>query len=399
MHIDTGSRHITYEQTIAEFPEYSDFDYYIIMRSPWQIMEEHYKWCKNMSNYGWRKITGDGNLRVYCDYVAALPFNEAVIRLMSYRYAVSPPGFWSSYCGSEEVHVLQYSNDPWSQISEIVGRSLDVQKFPTFGNYCQPWEPHAVSIVAEICREDIEKFGYSEPEVSLSPRRISLKQRSVVSYNLGHQCRTNLKYWAAEQLLLGMENCRYVDVGALWNVDGETISTAARYTNDLTIIDITESLWPPVRDRLQQLGITCQYLPIDVLDYTGEPFDAVFCSGVIYHFPDPELLWKKLWEITKHRLMVQTVCVPQRILHDGRKMFMECEPEIRAKVEALWGPQPTSTWVHPDSEMGRRMPYCAMQQVYSENHLRKEARDHGWRVEHNMKWNDNMQAAVICEKP
>jgi len=225
------------------------------------------------------------------------------------------------------------------------------------------------------------------------------EQRYAATCNLGNQCRTNLKYWAAEQLLLGMENCRYADVGALWKITGETISTAARYTSNLTIIDIAENLWPPVRDRLLQLNITCQYLPIDVLDYAGDPFDVVFCSGVIYHFPDPELLWKKLWEITKYRLMVQTVCVPHSVLQHGREALVKCDPEVKSKVESLWGPQTASTWIHPDSEQGRRSPYSAMQQVYSENHLPKEARDHGWRVEHGMKWNDNRQAAVICEKP
>ena len=204
-----------------------------------------------------------------------------------------------------------------------------------------------------------------------------------------------MRHWLAQQALDGMNGCRYVDVGALWGLEGETITTASRYTDDLTIIDLSDRLWPPMQERLQHAGVACNYLPLDVLFYEGEPFDVVFCSGVIYHFPDPELLWAKLWEITKQRLVVHTVVVPRCILDHGRVSFIDLTPEMRLKIESMWTP---GKWVPPDSGTGLKYPYAAMQQIYAAGQLRAEAIKHGWRILFECNWGSGANDALICKK-
>jgi hypothetical protein len=218
----------------------------------------------------------------------------------------------------------------------------------------------------------------------------------------GKHCHGNVKKWLAEQNLIGTYGKRYVDVGALWRDGtlgfGETISVAAKYTRQLTIIDPVIDWWPPVRDKLLGMGISCEYHPMDVLKYAGPPFDVCQCTGVIYHFPDPDLLWAKLTEIVRERLVIHTIAVPHWILDRGRMRLTDCTPEMRHAVEEFWNARLGTEWVKPESEMGQQCKYAAMHQVYSYRRLLREATDYGWQVVFDLAWGNGLNVALLLER-
>lgn len=213
-----------------------------------------------------------------------------------------------------------------------------------------------------------------------------------------------VKQWLAVRNLVGMEDCRYVDIGALWSFRepgaGETISVASNFTRDLHIIDITSELWPAVQQRLESRGITCEFHPGNVLDYEGEPFDAAACMGVIYHFRDPEHLWNKLDTIVTRRLLIQSICVPPEMLPEGRLRMplAEIEGRLRGAIATHWDRQCNRGWIRPQSEEAQNAPYAAMQHVYTHKALIRDARQHGWLVREDIVWHEGLEVALLLEK-
>lgn len=212
---------------------------------------------------------------------------------------------------------------------------------------------------------------------------------------------TDVKLWLAQQNLKGTVGKRYADVGALWFDGrpgfGETISIAAKYTSDLTIIDPAVGWWPPVRDKLAALHIDCQYLPIDVLSYDGPPFDLCQCAGLLYHMPNSDLLWRKLTNITRERLVIHTVAVPEWIMADGRQSLIDCDADLRMKIEHFWNRHLSPRWIRP--EQADEMPkYAPIYTAYSARQFRQEAKDYGWSILMDVAWQDGLNVALLLER-
>lgn len=213
---------------------------------------------------------------------------------------------------------------------------------------------------------------------------------------------SDLKLWLARENLAGTRDKRYVDIGALWADGqpgfGETISIASEYTRDLTIIDPAMGWWPPVRDKFDVRGIACDYLPIDVLDYTGAPFHVAQCCGLIYHLEEPDLLWRKLSTIVQERLVIHTVAVPHWIMPSGRTRLVDAPGPLRRNVERYWDRYLTPHWIRPESETSKQLPYAAMHSVYSAKQLKEEARAYGWRIMLDIVWRDELNVGLLLER-
>ena len=114
----------------------------------------------------------------------------------------------------------------------------------------------------------------------------------------------------------------FAEVGGLWNTVNERVSLAlAAGCREATMIDIQplgNTLWTRFHDRCRELGVS-GYRSVygDICDdriATSEgPFDVVHCAGVIYHCPNPLVAIRNLIAITRERVMLSSVTIPERI--------------------------------------------------------------------------------------
>ena len=113
----------------------------------------------------------------------------------------------------------------------------------------------------------------------------------------------------------------FAEVGGLWNTVNERVSLAlAAGCREATMIDIQpleNTLWTRFHDRCRELGVSgyrsvCGDICDDRIVAEG-PFDVVHCAGVIYHCPNPLVAIRNLITITRERVMVSSVAIPERI--------------------------------------------------------------------------------------
>jgi len=118
----------------------------------------------------------------------------------------------------------------------------------------------------------------------------------------------------------------FAEVGGLWGTVNEQVSVAARAgAADTTMIDVApddgsddERLWELFRERANSLGVTdttCVQGSIDDADTVRRVgrFDAVCCSGVIYHCPEPLHTLRQLSAITRETLILGSATIPEKI--------------------------------------------------------------------------------------
>ena len=113
----------------------------------------------------------------------------------------------------------------------------------------------------------------------------------------------------------------FAEVGGLWNTVNERVSLAlAAGCREATMIDIQplgNTLWTRFHDRCREFGVSgyrsvCGDICDDRIAAEG-PFDVVHCAGVIYHCPNPLVAVRNLIAITRERVMLSSVTIPERI--------------------------------------------------------------------------------------
>lgn len=116
------------------------------------------------------------------------------------------------------------------------------------------------------------------------------------------------------------ESTRFVDVGALWGTENETVSKAKMLgAESVSIIDIQipgHELWLKMQNRLSQLEVSCNFISGDIRDIFKDyqqSFDVVFCSGIIYHDPSPIEFLQKLTSMSSNFLILGSMVVPEKI--------------------------------------------------------------------------------------
>jgi SAM-dependent methyltransferase len=100
---------------------------------------------------------------------------------------------------------------------------------------------------------------------------------------------------------------------------------------DITPLDAPP--WQPLHDRLSALGIsTYRCIRADLNDLLTIPalpeFDVVYCSGVLYHSPNPQVLMAALARLTRQVLILGTAVVPP-LLSKGRRRLATTPGEAR----------------------------------------------------------------------
>jgi SAM-dependent methyltransferase len=80
----------------------------------------------------------------------------------------------------------------------------------------------------------------------------------------------------------------------------EAATAALRYPDArVTAIDVSEASLDYARARCGSLGIDFRRLDLRQVEALGRNFDAIFCSGVLHHLPDPEAGWRALTKVVK----------------------------------------------------------------------------------------------------
>jgi Methyltransferase domain len=107
----------------------------------------------------------------------------------------------------------------------------------------------------------------------------------------------------------------FLDVGALWNVDGATAFRAEEQgATAVTAMDVSAET-DTYREEHMRRGSSVRFVCGDlhdaaVRDHIG-PHDVVWCSGVLYHCPNPMHSLGCLRELTRQILVLITASVPE----------------------------------------------------------------------------------------
>ena len=107
----------------------------------------------------------------------------------------------------------------------------------------------------------------------------------------------------------------FIDVGAMWSVDGEIAFLAeACGATAVTAIDLmpaTPVFEESQRRRRSRVRFICGDVNDQAVIDTAGPHDVVWCSGVLYHAPNPLLTLQRLAELTRETVILSTETIPE----------------------------------------------------------------------------------------
>jgi len=128
--------------------------------------------------------------------------------------------------------------------------------------------------------------------------------------------------WADEIITSHVKNASFADIGGLWGLVNEKITVAVKAgCRAATMIDLAppdHPLWNEFDQRAKAAGVT-QYrkfhgnLDDPTLAERVGRFDFVYCSGIIYHAPNPLSTLARLHALTHRRLLLVSMTVPPQI--------------------------------------------------------------------------------------
>lgn len=155
--------------------------------------------------------------------------------------------------------------------------------------------------------------------------------------------------WTDEIIRAHVGGAAFADVGGLWGLVNEKITVAVKAgCRSATMIDISpigHQLWIDFDQRARSAGVT-EYRKIQgnvddpgLADRAGT-FDFVYCSGVIYHVPNPLYTLARLHALTQRFLLLGSMTVPPQVHTEageasfvgGRTVFL---PALDARTKAI----------------------------------------------------------------
>ena len=131
----------------------------------------------------------------------------------------------------------------------------------------------------------------------------------------------------------------FCDVGCMWNVHGRIAFVAEEAgATAVTGVDVMEPTLDFVREH-EQRSSKVRFVQGDLHDpdTVGEvgPHEVVWCSGVLYHAPNPVLTLQRLRELTTELLILQTMTLPEL---PGVKQGLVFYPGVPDRgLYARWG--------------------------------------------------------------
>jgi len=131
----------------------------------------------------------------------------------------------------------------------------------------------------------------------------------------------------------------FCDVGCMWKVSGRIAFVAEEAgATAVTGVDLMEAT-PEFEAEHERRSSNVRFLRGDLHDPQTVaaigPHEVVWCSGVLYHAPNPVLTLERLRELTTELLILQTMTLPEL---PGVKQGLVFYPGVpNARLYARWG--------------------------------------------------------------
>ncbi len=128
-----------------------------------------------------------------------------------------------------------------------------------------------------------------------------------------------------------------VDVGCMWDVNGEYAFLAAdRGAVSVTGIDVGPAT-PEFLRRNAVLSNPVRFVEADLNDpeieiRAGGVFDVVFCSGVLYHVPNPVFSLGQLRKLCREILILTSATMPERDVPNIAVLIPGLDERWRARL-------------------------------------------------------------------
>ena len=133
----------------------------------------------------------------------------------------------------------------------------------------------------------------------------------------------------------------FCDVGCMWKVNGRIAFVAEEAgATSVTGLDVMAAT-PAFETERAQRSSKVRFVRGDLHDPATVadvgPHEVVWCSGVLYHAPNPVLMLERLRELTTELLILQTMTLPDL---PGVKQGLVFYPGVpNPKLYARWGEQ------------------------------------------------------------
>jgi SAM-dependent methyltransferase len=129
---------------------------------------------------------------------------------------------------------------------------------------------------------------------------------------------------------------RFIDVGCMWNVDGAyafwALDHGATEVTGVDVRDPTEACNVENRRR----GSRVRFVTGDINDPSVAEalgtFDVVFCSGVLYHMPDPHLTLGRLRDLSARFLILGSSIIPELSVPQGAVFYPYIDERSRRRL-------------------------------------------------------------------
>jgi len=128
----------------------------------------------------------------------------------------------------------------------------------------------------------------------------------------------------------------FVDVGCMWKVNGDyAFLAAASGAASVTGVDIAPAT-PEFVARNAQLGEPVRFVRGDLndpsIDAWAGTFDVVFCSGVLYHVPNPVFSLHQLRRLCRGVLILTSATMPERDVPNAAVLLPGLDEDERARL-------------------------------------------------------------------
>ena len=133
----------------------------------------------------------------------------------------------------------------------------------------------------------------------------------------------------------------FCDVGCMWKVNGRIAFVAeesgARAVTGVDVMDATAEFLAERERRTSSVRFVHGDLHDPATVAQVGPHEVVWCSGVLYHAPNPVLTLQRLRELTTELLILQTMTLPELPGVSQGLVFYPGVPNPR--LYARWGEQ------------------------------------------------------------
>ena len=131
----------------------------------------------------------------------------------------------------------------------------------------------------------------------------------------------------------------FCDVGCMWKVHGRIAFVAeeagATAVTGIDVMEATHEFEAERTRRSSQVRFVCGDVHDPATVAEAGPHEVVWCSGVLYHSPNPVLTLQRLRELTIDVLILQTMTLPEL---PGVKQGLVFYPGVpNPRLYARWG--------------------------------------------------------------